>query len=662
MYKLFDGKSTCNIVISSEVDESILLAAKNVRENLLTLSGKNEGFDIVDSGPGIVISTDSLMAPDYCEGYCINVNENGVFLEGKDTLGTIYGIFAFATKCLGIDPMYHFTDVFPESVEEFVLEDMSYTSLPKYTRFRGWFVNDEDFLSGYKIHTSKRRIYHNQEFFKNIISAEMIDIICETALRLEMNFIIPCSYIDILNPAEEEIVKTVVSRGMYISMHHQEPVGTGHFVAHNYFEEHYTGKAVSYFENPREMENVWRLYVSKWAKYGKNVIWQLGLRGQGDMAVWKTDPSIADNDELRGGLISKAIQTQYNIVKDALGDEDFVSTMTLWMEAAKLYEEGYLKVPKNVIVVFSDLGSNQLMCSDFYNIKRKEDCLYGIYYHAAMHIEGPHFTDGTDPVKMVFSYKDAEKYNSLYFSVLNVGNIREVCPTVRLNSEILKKKPSEFNVEKYYEEEYKKLFGNVWKEVAELDREYFDSIGDLGEKILKEFFASSDFSDYDYEKLPKPHFPATDGTTLRLGSTFMGTWRNPASRVFTHDDENFEKIQKTFLESIEKYTVLLPKISALQEKIPQKSIKHYRFSRIYRTRFMLNITKWAYYASRMYQGIDIDKNREKAELVLNDVLSFRNEFTQGKWNGWYDNDLRHDLPDRLKLTQSWYITPKCKES
>lgn len=650
MYKIFGLCETCNIIIPQDAEKSIFLAANNLRENLLQLSGKETGFEIVSSGHGIEVLVNSNTAPQYDEGYRVDVTENGIIIAGYDTLGTIFGIFAFATQCLKIDPMYRFTDVFPESVNELVLDNISFTSSKKHVRYRGWFINDEDFLSGYKIHSCKRRIYHNQDFFKNIISSEMIDIICETALRLENNLLIPCSYLDILNPPEEEIVKTVVSRGMYISTHHQEPVGVGHFAAANYFEENYTGKSVSLFENPTEMESVWRIYVKKWAKYKKNVIWQLGLRGQNDTAVWNTDKSISSDDSIRGEIISKAIEKQHNIIKEYTGSDDFISTMTLWMEAAGLYEQGYLRIPPNTITVFGDLGLNQLMCSDFYNVTRNENSLYGIYYHAALHIEGPHFTDGTHPEKMLFCYQEAEKYNSLHLSVLNVGNLREVCPTVRLNAAILKGKPSEFSFEDYHKKTFTDLFGDVWHEVAQLDREYFNSIGDLGKKMLREFCEYSDFSYHEYENLPYPYFPLTDGCILRLGATFIGKWRNPASRVFTHDDENFEKIQKIFLETIENYTSLLPKLSKLQEKIPKKSLSHYRFSRIYRTRFMLNATKWAYYASLMFKDVNNYENRLNAVHALNNILSFRNEFTEGKWNGWYDNDLRHGLPGRLEST------------
>ena len=650
MYKLFSKNYASNVVVLND-SECVMKAAKNMQENLRTLFGKNDVFDIKTNKveKGIVIKTD-ITAPNYSEGYRVTVDNDGVWITGFDDLGTIYGIYAFLTKILKIDPMYRFSDVFPKTKEELILENVDFTSTKKEVRFRGWFINDEDFLSGYKTHGSKRRIYHNQSFFKEIISAEMIDIICETALRLEMNFIIPCSYLDILNPAEEEIVKTVVSNGMYISMHHQEPVGTGYFAAFNYFDEHFTGKAVSFIENPKEMEEVWRIYVNRWAQYGKHVIWQLGLRGEGDVAAWKTDPNISSSPENRGRLITDVVELQYTLIKEALNTDDFISTMTLWMEAAGLYDKGYLKVPESVMVIFSDLGVNQLMCPDFYRVARKENSHYGIYYHAAFHIEGPHFTDGTHPQKMLFCYREAEKYNSLTYSLINVGNLREVCPTVRLNAEILKTKPSEFDMAEYFRTIYPILFGDVWEQVSKLDMEYFNAIGDLGKDFLMEFLSGTDFHFEQYEDLPYTYFPLTDGNMLHIGTAYCGKWGKGRYDIITPHDE---VIQKTLLDCIHKYTKLLPQISSLQEKIPEESLFYYRFSRVYRTRYMLNLSKWAYYICEMFKGHNTDENRRLAVLALNNILSFRNEFTQGKWKGWYDNDLRHNIPGCLEYTSHY---------
>jgi hypothetical protein len=327
--------------------------------------------------------------------------------------------------------------------------------------------------------------------------------------------------------------------------------------------------------------------------------------------------------------------------------------MTLWMEGAALYDQGYLDVPKNTVTVFSDLGMTQLMTSDFYNVKRSDGCKYGIYYHAAMHIEGPHFTDGTHPEKMLFCYKEAERLNSLHISILNVGNLREVCPSVRLNAGMLQGYLSDFSFEGYFKTNYPDLFGEVWEKVSELDMEYFDAIGDLGDDMINGYCSVTDFHYYKYENLPYTLFPLNDGMLLRLGSSFFGKWEGAVTDLLIKNEKNLDHIQKVLLECIEKFSDLLPKLSQLQESIPEETTYFYRFSRIYRTRYMLNLSKWVYHASQMYKGIDFDKNKSAAILALSNILSFRNEFNQGKWQGWYKNDLRHNTPGCLELTMNY---------
>jgi hypothetical protein len=162
--------------------------------------------------------------------------------------------------------------------------------------------------------------------------------------------------------------------------------------------------------------------------------------------------------------------------------------------------------------VFGDIGNTQLFGSDFYSVKRKEGGRYGIYYHAGFHHEGPHLTDGLDPNKMLFCYRDAEQRNSLFLSILNVANIRELCGTIRLNAAIVADSPSAFDMEQYYGSVYPTLYKNAASAVVALDKAYFNAIGDLGKDLGKEILSYTDFNYYEYGDLPFPSYPLTDGT------------------------------------------------------------------------------------------------------------------------------------------------------
>ena len=227
MFELFSSDRTVNIVLEPSADEAVALAARDLQRDLLAVSGKSEGFDITESAtaPAIVIKTDRACAAGFPEGYTVRVSEQGISVVGYDVLGTIYGIYAISAQYLGIDPLYYFTDIAPKMHAQLALPDGELVASERSCRFRGWFINDEDFLSGYAPSGAVRDVGKNTRFFREIISVPMMDRIYEAVLRLGYNLIIPASYLDILNPADDAIVKAAVERGLYVSQHHQEPVG-----------------------------------------------------------------------------------------------------------------------------------------------------------------------------------------------------------------------------------------------------------------------------------------------------------------------------------------------------------------------------------------------------------------------------------------------------
>ena len=651
MFALFSKNHTSKIILSPNSESCIKLAAADLRKNLLSLSGRTEGFEFVtkEQNNAITVTTDPVSAPNHIEGYSIEVNDDGVRITGSDALGTVYGIYAFATQCLGIDPMYQFTDIFPEEKEYIKLNNIHIASKEKTTRFRGWFINDEDFLSGFAASGSKRKITYNSDFFKEVISVDMMDMIFESALRCEMNVIIPCSFIDILNPAEEAIVAQAVKRGLYVSQHHQEPVGVAYFAAENYMTERYPDKAVSYVASPKEMEEIWRTYIKKWAKYDPHVIWQLGLRGKGDKAVWHTDGSMDSSAEKRGNIISSAIAKQYEIIAESVGHTGFLSTSTLWLEGAELYDKGFLKMPENTITVFSDIGDTQLFGGDFYGVTRRSDARYGIYYHAGFYVEGPHYCDGTDPRKMVYCYRDAEKYSSLYFSVLNVANIREMCSSIRLNAAILSTSPANFDLDAYYTTVYPTLYGEAGAEVAELEKRYFDAIGDIGDRIGRQIVDLTDFHYYSIPDLSFACYPLTDGAIMRMGCGMIGFWRRSIGtwRVYTENEENFQHVYGVFRQCVTDFAALLPDIDKTEKKIPANALANYRLAIRHKTDLMLRLCLWAVCCCEIKNGNDVMENQRRGAAYLQEILDLRKEFNCGKWQGWYDCDKRLNIPKRI---------------
>ena len=141
--RLFDKGMSTPIVLDEKTDAAVRIAAADLQGNLRRLSGKGDGFEILASADGGAIRVHTEEG-EGIEAYTIRVTRESVEIVGTDLLGTVYGIYAFATRCLGIVPVYRLIDIFPEAREEMELSEQVFTSAPRTVRFRGWFLNDED--------------------------------------------------------------------------------------------------------------------------------------------------------------------------------------------------------------------------------------------------------------------------------------------------------------------------------------------------------------------------------------------------------------------------------------------------------------------------------------------------------------------------------------
>ena len=646
--KLFDKNLDIQIVLEPNAPTAICLAAADLQKNLRQLSGQADGFAITNvcfDSRAIRISTKET---DAIEAYTVSVEKQQVQITGSDLLGTVFGVYAFATRCLGILPVYRMTDVFPAQTDALELEEQTFSSTPRTVRFRGWFINDEDLLTEFKYSGGKRRLEYN--FYQDVMDLSVLDMVLETALRLEINLIIPSTLVDIRNPEEEKLVKATTDRGLYISQHHIEPLGVSFFAIENYFKDHgMEGEEVSFLSNRARMEEIWRCYAEKWAVYGDRVVYQLGLRGKGDRPVWYNDPNVPDDDAARGGIIADAIATQHRIIRDALGHENFHSSTTLWMESARLYGLGFMPVPKNTVVVFSDIGFSQMYGGDFYNIPRQPGQHYGIYYHVGYWVEGPHLTEGCDLRKMAFSYKEALERNNLYYSVLNASNVRPLHSSIWFNATLLNN-PADFDADAALEKQLTALYGNHAKAVKDLTWQYYDAIADLGKEELMERCQRHNFHYHEYGELPFPLFPATDGYLNWFGRKFL---RGNYFKDIANDPATTEVIRK----SLPKWEKLYEETAKLEETLPESCKEYYGQFFKYPVLHMLQMTRWYLAGRTLIEPADraeLDKAYATAQDALSAILEARKILEKGQWELWHRGERKINIAQLVTLTKEYY--------
>ncbi|WP_248924081.1 glycosyl hydrolase 115 family protein [Paenibacillus hamazuiensis] len=285
-------------------------------------------------------------------------------IVGRDDLGLVYGILEFSRRFLGIEPFWFWMDQRVERRSEIAVPCVPYDAPAPKTRFRGWFVNDEVCLIGWKEPYPPSR--------------EVWLPVFEALLRCGGNMVIPGTDL----PKTGVHFDVASEMGLWVTHHHAEPLGAEMFL------RAYPGKAASYREEPELFEALWREAIEK--QKGRSVLWVLSFRGQGDKPFWENDPSF-DTPEKRGAMIGKVVRRQYDMVAEAV--EHPVCCVALYGEIAELYKGGYIDLPDDVIKIWADNGYGKMVSRRHGSTNLRVPSLpepgdtgkHGIYYHVTFH-------------------------------------------------------------------------------------------------------------------------------------------------------------------------------------------------------------------------------------------------------------------------------------
>ena len=393
-----------------------------------------------------------------------------VLLAGADMRGTIYAIYEFSQKYLGIDPMYYWTDHEPvrrTSIELSATLDETF-SAPIF-KYRGWFINDEDLLTGWAPGESKD---------KTGISLEVWSRIFETILRLKGNMVAPGTWIF----PDEPQVTLAARRGLIVTQHHAIPLGLN--VARWPKDVPY-----NYTTHPEILERAWKNAVNSYLP-DQEVLWSVGLRGLSDVTYASMDASVRDNNQALGQLISKAIAAQMRIVRSVRPEAKFVTN--LWQEGARLVQHGELKIPSEVTTIWADDGYGYLQDNG------QVIAGQGAYDHVAM-MNG-RANQLTEMVPIERSLSEITRYieaGATQYYLVNTSDIRPVTMSIRaVMDTIWKGLPVETRQasshqggagpadDQFYRRWSAEQFGeSAAPALAELYREYFKAPAHLGDPL-----------------------------------------------------------------------------------------------------------------------------------------------------------------------------------
>jgi hypothetical protein len=397
-------------------------------------------------------------SPDWPESFCFRFHLlNGkwtLHIIGRDDLGIIYGLLHYSKHFLGIDPFWFWADLPIKQKTIVKVPAVHYDSKKPKVKYRGWFVNDEVCLIGWKEpYPPTKEIWYP---------------VFETLLRCGGNMVIPGTDL----PRQGIHAKLASEMGLWVTHHHAEPLGAEMFL------RAYPGKTANYNQHPKQFENLWREAIQN--QKDQNIIWVLSFRGQGDSPFWENAPEF-DTPENRGDMISRVVERQLELISESVDQP--VCSMALYGEIAELYKEGHIRVPDGVIKIWADNGYGKMVSRRRGNENLRIPSLpaaddqgeHGIYYHITFHDlqASNHLTMFPSPPELIQKeIGNAFQAGAHSYLLLNSGNIRMHLYPLDLVSHLWNEET--VDLDKHLEVFIQRLYSSHHKQIKQLYRSYFN--------------------------------------------------------------------------------------------------------------------------------------------------------------------------------------------
>ena len=423
------------IVVETQAHGPVRVAAEDLASDMSKVFGARPKIvsTVEAAGETPIVIHEGTEGSRPGESFSISVTEEGgkkvLRLEGADMRGTIYAIYQFSQEFLGVDPMYYWTDNEPARRNSVTIAaDLRKEYAAPVFKYRGWFPNDEDLLTGWAPDE------------KTGIAPAVWEKIDETILRLKGNIVVPGTW----NFPDEQEMRIAGERGLILTQHHAIPLGMN--VARWPNDVPY-----NYSTHPEILERAWKDSVAA-VPADQEVLWSVGLRGLSDVSYASMDPSVVGNDQRLGMLISRAIADQMQIVRARFPKAQFVTD--LWQEGSRLEQEKYLTIPPEVMLVWADTGYGDPQDNGLVSAGQ------GIYFHVAMMNGRANQLTEMVPVDRIYEQLTRyQKAGATAYFLVNTSDIRPVAMTTRAVMDAVWEGADKKTADEFYREWITEEFG-----------------------------------------------------------------------------------------------------------------------------------------------------------------------------------------------------------
>lgn len=589
------------------------------------------------------------------ERHKVYTQNGNIILHGADELGTIFAIYTFSEKFLGIKPLWFWASLQPEPKENIsISSDFEFDSGEPYVKYRAWFPNDQDMFGPWRDHSD----------FNN-------EILYETLLRLKLNTIEVEKSIDYTKiGAVTKRARIIDEYGLIMTFHHHSPMNSKTSDWPTYWEM--MGKSGSpelKLSNMHELEEFWRYNVKTLIDNGiDRVIWGVNFRGNGDRPFWLSYDDAPESMEERAEVINKTVNRQIEILKEENGGYLPMTRMIFYDEISDLLAEGLLKPPaeENLVWNFVAARRDHFPNDDIRTISIANNINIGYYMNFQFTSTGSHLAQAEGPWKMEKNYRyvDSKNDKPIAFSVVNSGNNREHLLELSANAEMMWNFNT-YNSDEflkhfcatYFSEEqaeaiaglYEKFFYAYWNQkkndLEAFDRQYIfhdlrykQAVSQLSD-IFYEPVNMNPLTDYSWEQLPNRTFsivPEDNGVDNQVDAILKGT------------KASYERFAKVVKEAD----------SLLNHLFPEARV-FYNDNLRYQAYFMMHLNDAVYNYYKAYITEEVDERirllqlshyaAEKARLRLYDMA-------HGNFRTWYAHERIFDIDDFVDRIQKTFNT------
>ena len=343
------------------------------------------------------------------ERYAIRTKGSRLYIVGSDARGLAYGVLHISER-IGVNPWHWWADV-PVTRQTKLDYRENFTSKEPSVRYRGFFINDEDW--GLKPWAAK-----NFERELDDIGPKTYDKVCELILRLKGNMLAPamhsCTGAFYSHPESQRVA---AEWGIMITTSHCEPMLFNN-AAPTEWNRQRDGEW-NYLTNKETILQKFDNRLRETAQYDN--IYTTGMRGLHDEAMkGSTDPQV----RARTLEMVFADQRQILAAHKKLPADRIPQIFVPYKETLDIYDAG-LQVPDDITLVWPDdnYGYMKRVSNTAEQTRRGGS---GVYYHLS-YLGTPHdnlWIQTTAPLLMYEELRKAYEAGADRYWLLNVGDIK----------------------------------------------------------------------------------------------------------------------------------------------------------------------------------------------------------------------------------------------